>query len=417
MIAHTSGRATPATLADYLYDLCDFLCRYVSFASEHQPVVVALWIAHAWLISRFEQSPILAITSAEMGSGKTRLLECLELLVPHPWRCILATGPALFTRLDQQPHGTLLMDEVDTIFGPRAGSSAEAQRAILNAGNRRGTTVPRVIVGRMSRTVVDYKVFGPKVVAGIGRLPGTVADRSIVIRMERRAPGDKVSAFRIAVASSEAVAIAAPEWRDVALVAVLAGPDALRDRAADNMTDGAPSLTMVPTLRTEESCHFGNALETRYMADLGAVAGYAIDGTILSLADSTGRVLLTFDAMAPSILDGVWDVTMVNVGNGGVSAVPEGMRATLAFNADGTIEGSDACDSFFGGYSIDGSALAVDSEVGNTPIACDEATNAFAQRYLTALHLATTWAITPDALDLRDGSGALQVEATRAVGQ
>ena len=146
-------------------------------------------------------------------------------------------------------------------------------------------------------------------------------------------------------------------------------------------------------------------------------AGYAIDGTILSLADSTGRVLLTFDAMAPSILDGVWDVTMVNVGNGGVSAVPEGMRATLAFNADGTIEGSDACDSFFGGYSIDGSALAVDSEVGNTPIACDEATNAFAQRYLTALHLATTWAITPDALDLRDGSGALQVEATRAVGQ
>ena len=36
-------------LADYLHGVRQLLCRYVAFPSEHEPVAVAFWVAHAWL--------------------------------------------------------------------------------------------------------------------------------------------------------------------------------------------------------------------------------------------------------------------------------------------------------------------------------------------------------------------------------
>jgi hypothetical protein len=47
-------------------------------------VALVLWVAHAQLVEEFETSPILAVTSAEMRSGKTRTLDCLEMLAPTP---------------------------------------------------------------------------------------------------------------------------------------------------------------------------------------------------------------------------------------------------------------------------------------------------------------------------------------------
>jgi hypothetical protein len=41
------------------------------------------------------------------------------------------------------------------------------------------------------REVEAFDVYGPKAVAGIGDLPATVADRSIPIRLKRRAPSER----------------------------------------------------------------------------------------------------------------------------------------------------------------------------------------------------------------------------------
>jgi hypothetical protein len=44
--------------------------------------------------------------------------------------------------------------------------------------------------------LVDFSIFGPKAIAGIGRFPETIVDRSIVIVMIRRAPGEPVERMR-----------------------------------------------------------------------------------------------------------------------------------------------------------------------------------------------------------------------------
>jgi hypothetical protein len=111
-------------LAGYLASVHDYLTRYVAFPSEHEPVAVSLWIAHSWQVERFDVSPILAATSAEMQSGKTRVLDCLAMLCPRPWRVVTPSEAVLYSKLAQRPSPTLLLDEVDTIFGKHASASA-----------------------------------------------------------------------------------------------------------------------------------------------------------------------------------------------------------------------------------------------------------------------------------------------------
>lgn len=223
----------PTPLGAYLADVETFLRRYVAFPSDHEPAAIALWIAHAHLVDHFETSPILAVTSAEMRSGKTRVLELLELLVPHPFRVVMPSEAVVYTVLAQRPRPTMLLDEADAIFSPRMAERYEGLRAILNAGNRQGNPVLRVKLEGKRREVESFDVYGPKAIAGIGHLPTTVADRAIPIRLKRRAPGEFVARFRERQGRNEASAITfpsigAPGGTDVSV------PDELNDRAADS---------------------------------------------------------------------------------------------------------------------------------------------------------------------------------------
>jgi hypothetical protein len=226
----------PLPLADYLSAVEQFMRRYVAFPSIHEPVAIALWIAHAHLVEEFETSPILAVTSAEMRSGKTRTLDCLELLVPRPFRVVTPSEAVVYTVLGQRPRRTMLLDEADAIFGPRMADRYEGLRAILNAGNRQGTPVLRVKLEGRRREVDEFDVFGPKAIAGIGKLPDTVADRSIPIRLKRRAVDEPVAKFRRRIASAESETVVC-DWENVELgtVGTLGTVlDELNDRAADS---------------------------------------------------------------------------------------------------------------------------------------------------------------------------------------
>ncbi len=222
----------PDGLADYVMAVETFVSRYVAFPSEHEAPAVALWIAHTHYAEKVETSPILAVTSAEMRSGKTRLLDCIELLVPNPERAVLPSESVVYTLLSQDPRPTLLIDEADAIFGNRRQAERyEGVRAILNAGNRKGTTVPRVRLDGRKRDVERFDAYGPKAIAGIGDLPATVADRAIPIRLKRRAPDERVAKFRRRIAEAEAKAIVVAEVTEIPLAPV---PDELPDRAADS---------------------------------------------------------------------------------------------------------------------------------------------------------------------------------------
>ena len=223
-------------IAKALDAIRNYLARYIVFPSEHEPVAIALWVAHAHRVDEFETSPILGITSAEMRSAKTLVLDCLQPIVPYPFRAVTPSEATVFFVLNQRPRRTMLLDEADAIFGPRADATRyEGLRAILNSGNRQGTPVPRVKMEGRKRELEEFDVFGPKVIAGIGKLPDTVSDRAIPIRMKRRAPNETVARFRRRTAETEAVVVR--EWletlADVPLVTDVPVPEELNDRAAD----------------------------------------------------------------------------------------------------------------------------------------------------------------------------------------
>jgi hypothetical protein len=193
----------PEDRATLLDDLAAFVRRFVVISNAH-PAVVALWIVHTHALEAAEATPYLAITSAEKRSGKTRLLEVLTLLVARPLATSNISDAALFRSIASD-RPSLLFDEIDAIFGAKA-RDREDLRGMINAGHRRGAAVRRV--GGANRDKLEvFPVFCPKALAGIGTLPETVADRSLPIRLERRAPGEAVERFRRRDVEPEAVAL------------------------------------------------------------------------------------------------------------------------------------------------------------------------------------------------------------------
>jgi len=160
-------------------------------------------------------------------------MDVLELVVARSWRAVLPSEAVVFRKIARDKP-TLLLDEVDAIYGPKARDH-EGLRAILNAGHRRGSSVPRC-VGE-GQDLQDFSVYCPKALAGIGQLPDTVSDRSIPIRLQRKRSTDKVDRFRYRDASVSGGVIRErlATWAERV---ELEGsrpeiPDALNDRAAD----------------------------------------------------------------------------------------------------------------------------------------------------------------------------------------
>ena len=170
--------------------------QYVVLPSAHATTAVTLWAAHSWAFDGAHATPYLLVTSPERRSGKSRLLEVLELLVRSPWRIASASEAAMFRKINEHKP-TLLLDEIDAIFGS-ATERTEPLRAVLNAGNRPGSNVARCVGEGADQQVVDFSVYCPKVLAGIdsGRVPDTITDRSIRVAMKRRTTGERVDAFR-----------------------------------------------------------------------------------------------------------------------------------------------------------------------------------------------------------------------------
>ena len=122
-----------------------FLGLFVSYPSEHTRVAHALWCLHTHLMDRWESTPRLAFLSAEPASGKTRALEITELLVPNPVAAVNVSPAYLFRKVGSKEGVTLLYDEIDTVFGPKARDNEEL-RGLLNAGHRKGAVAGRCVV-------------------------------------------------------------------------------------------------------------------------------------------------------------------------------------------------------------------------------------------------------------------------------
>jgi putative DNA primase/helicase len=172
--------------ADTLAGLAETFSRYVALPAGAADAL-ALWTAHAHCFEFFQCSPRLNISSPEKSCGKSTLRDVVSVLVPRPQPTENLSVAVLF-RVIESHKPTVLADEYDAWLRDN-----EELRGIFNAGHRRGGQVLRC-VGE-SHEVRAFNVFAPAVLCGIGALPGTLHDRSIVIRLERAKPGELCERF------------------------------------------------------------------------------------------------------------------------------------------------------------------------------------------------------------------------------
>ncbi|MFI9729183.1 DUF3631 domain-containing protein [Streptomyces sp. NPDC052092] len=214
--------------------------RFNVFPNEAAYVAVVLWDAHAHLLDCFESTPRLAFLSPEPGSGKSRALEIVETLVPNPMAAVDASAAALFRAVAgvDGKRPTILFDEIDTIFGPKAGEN-EQLRGFINAGHRRNRPMFRCVGDGANQTVQAFHSYAAVAVAGLGYLPDTIRDRSVNIRMRRRARNEKIEPYRTRIHEKEGFALRdrLAKWAEQVSERVMnvwpAMPEGVTDRPAD----------------------------------------------------------------------------------------------------------------------------------------------------------------------------------------
>jgi hypothetical protein len=170
----------PVNGAELLDELRDTFASYLVLP-EHGDVVLSLWTLHTYAIDGVEVTPYLALLSPTKRCGKTKTIDLIGGLAHRPFRSDAASPAAIF-RVVEEHRPTLLLDEFDSWY-----QSNDELRGVLNSGFKREGSVVRCVGQGADLEPRSFATFSAKVIAGIGRLPDTVADRSISLTLQRKA--------------------------------------------------------------------------------------------------------------------------------------------------------------------------------------------------------------------------------------
>jgi putative DNA primase/helicase len=154
---------------------------------------IALWVLHTYAFKWRDVSTYLGIESPVKRCGKTTLLTVLSEVAN---RVVVSSNisAAAFFRVIEEKQPTLLIDEADTLL-----PGNDELRGILNAGYSRKTAYVVRVANQEKETkengaesrasrLVSFSSWCPKAIAAIGHLPETLADRCIIVRMQRKSP-------------------------------------------------------------------------------------------------------------------------------------------------------------------------------------------------------------------------------------
>lgn len=220
--------------------------RYIA-CSRPVAFTVALWLMMTWCFKAFKVIPILCITAPMKGSGKTQLLKLVSYLSCNSFFTSNITAAALFRKIEtDQP--TLCMDEVDTYL-----MQDNTMRGILNAGFEYNGTVIRCNTDKGNK-LEEFIVFCPKALSGIGKLPDTVDDRSIVISMRPKAKGESKERLRYAdMAEFAVIKQQLAQWADENFSVLSQARPALPEGLSDRKLDCWECLFSISDLLGEET--------------------------------------------------------------------------------------------------------------------------------------------------------------------
>jgi len=198
-------RSSP--LSQILDETEKFLSRFVAYPSKHAKIAHVLWIAHTHCMDEWDSTPRLVFSSPEAASGKSRALEITETAVPRPIESVNATPAYLFRKVsDEDGLPTVLYDEIDTVFGPKAKENEEV-RGFLNAGHRKGAMAGRCVMSGKTIRTEELPAYCAVAMAGLGILPDTILTRSVVIQMRRRSPYERIEPYRRRIHSGDGNAL------------------------------------------------------------------------------------------------------------------------------------------------------------------------------------------------------------------
>ncbi|UHD14310.1 META domain-containing protein [Thiocapsa bogorovii] len=150
------------------------------------------------------------------------------------------------------------------------------------------------------------------------------------------------------------------------------------------------------------------ALEQAITTHLAAVAGYRQAERTLELLDAGGAVLILLETLTETPLVGdTWRLETYNNGKQALVSTVKGTEITLALTPDGTLSGSDGCNRYMSGYTLEEGRLMI-GPIATTRMACrgPQAVAEQAAAYAAALGMVRGYRIEGEQLWLTTEDGA-----------
>ena len=229
-----------------LDDLIQLINRLIVFTSDHEAKAIALFILHTHCFDAADCAPILNVNSPEKRCGKSTLLSVLTKLVNRPLIASNISYAAVFRSIEKWMP-TLIIDEADTFL-----SKNDEIKGVINSGHTANSAFVIRCIGD-NHEPKRFSTWCPKIIAGIGHLPETVEDRSIIIQLRRKLNTEQKSKLRD-IPESEFVVFNRKSARfaiDNIEQLKISNPkisNDLNDRAADNWTP----LLAIASIASEE---------------------------------------------------------------------------------------------------------------------------------------------------------------------
>ncbi|MEA1048582.1 DUF3631 domain-containing protein [Lamprobacter modestohalophilus] len=207
-------------------------------------VALPLWILGSYAFDAFRIWPKLTITSPEKRCGKSTLLS--GLLAPMVHRGLVASSisPAAVFRVIEAWKPTLLIDEADTFL-----HGNDELRGVINSGHTKsGAFVVRTVGD--DHEPKKFSTWAPMAIAMIKTPPGTILDRSVVIQLRRRLPGETAAKLPLGFEDTcldlrRRCKRWAEDYSETLRTVAPALPRSANDRALDNWT---PLLAIAETI-------------------------------------------------------------------------------------------------------------------------------------------------------------------------
>ena len=188
-----SGKTVDPT--DLFLDIRSYINRFVYFMNKRHLDLFAVWIMGTYVFPIFRHYPYLWL-NAEKGSGKTTTLEVISPICFNGQILVCPTPAVLFREVSAN-RVTLLIDEFEQMT-KQDKEIGGAVFDILNAGyNREGQVKRTESTQNGGYRLRTFGVYSPKAFSGINSIDNVLRDRTIQVRLLRKAASDLKERYKI----------------------------------------------------------------------------------------------------------------------------------------------------------------------------------------------------------------------------